>query len=350
MITQRQLNIICDAAYEIPELNGCRIGVYENNMCTCGREGIFLSPNYGVVMLIEELPTEISTPPTRPIRTPPRTTPEAAQNLNGSRVGAELVGTALSCGFAVVSGLEVVGGVAGAPETLGASLALTIAGWTGFITGAIQCGNGIVRSYEAIAYPHADSLQRLDDSTDSFFLGLSYSQVSFFVDAIGIGSGAYQMQQRIAALLLRRGALQATGQAVRSSEEVLRGLERMTRMERQAAIREAIQRLGRDAEGRRMLEQMLREGGELTDQQIRNILNYGTATVRGGSMVRAAMSAVSRGVGEELEQLIIRRLATRDTAMFLGGVALSATPSSWTGSGSGSVNTTANWVINIFNN
>jgi hypothetical protein len=349
MITQRRLNIIGDAIYNIPELHGCRIGVYGNNVCQCVREGIRLSLNYGIVIIIEEVDDEASTTVALPIPVPPRTAPEAARILNGSRVGAELTGAVLSCGFAVVSGIEVVGGVAGAPETLGASLLITVAAWTGFITGAIQCGNGIVRSYEAIAYPHADSLQRLDDSTDSFFLGLSYSQVSYFVDALGIASGAYQMQQRIAGLLLRRGALQATGQAARSSEEILSGLERMTRTERQTAIREAILRLGRDAEGRRLLEQMLRESGELTEQQIRNLINYGTATIRGGSMVRTAMS-ISETVGRRLEEEIIRQLATRDTAMFLGGVALSATPSSLTGSGSGSVNTTANWILNIFNN
>ena len=346
MITEQDLTLLRESIYAIPELNGCRIGLYGNNQCRVIREGVIPSVNYEKVVIIEEITDLIQAPVTtaRPI-SPPRAEPATTHVLNRSQAVPELIGAGLSCGLAVWSGVEIIGGTIGAPATGGTSLVITVIGWTGFAMSSIQCINGLTRSYQVAFHPDEDTLHQWDQND-------WYRWSMFAVDAIDVGTGVAGVTllgRRLARLLAERRAL------ITVVPEGLQGLDRMSRDERKRAVQQAIQDLARDPAAQRELEAVLREGGQLTEQQIRNIINYGTATVRQGRMVQGAITTV---VANRLEEQITRAIAARaaradlntERRMAVASIALSATPQEWTGSGSGSVNTTVGWVINIFKN
>ncbi len=87
-------------------------------------------------------------------------------------------------------------------------------------------------------------------------------------------------------------------------------------------------------EGRRAVETALREAG-LTERQVAQTIAYGAQTTRRATVVTRVLSA----------ETTTRLNATlRDIISGVAGIGVSATPSSWTGSGSGSVNSL---IVNV---
>ena len=319
MITEQTLNEIVRAIHAQSELQGCMIGFEGNRQSRMLHPGLTPSVNYSrIIVIVEEL--EISGQTIIGALSPvPTETAPPAVITNGSRLRQELIGAGLSCSLTVVSGIAVVGGVAGEIPSAGASTVLVIAGWTGLITAGAQCGNGLVRSWQAINNPDSNSLQQWDDNR-------YYSTAFLIVDAVGIVSSVVQLpfaMRNLFAILERRGGLMATNQ-----------LARLSKAERAAATEEALRRATQTPEGRRAVEAALREAG-LTERQVAQAFAHGAGTTRRATIVSRVLS---------VETTTRLNAALRDVISGIGGIGVSATPASWTGSGSGSVNA---FIVNV---
>jgi hypothetical protein len=312
MLSREQEEALVRAIYSIESLNGCIVGYHGGNMSKVLSSGYAGTINFGrTVVVIEEAPPA---PSERLIIAATNrsggleATRPAEDVTNRGRVGRELVGTGLSCGVAVVTGLSAVGGVIGAPATGGSSLGLTVLAWTGFLTSAAQCAYGIARLNEIRTNPGDDSLSRLDSDPD-------VQRAVNIVDFLGLASGVATIGVRGVRFLAVRG---------------------MSRAERIAVITQELTELQKTEAGRRTLEAALREAGA-TARDLERILprglNHG-GTIRVAS---AAASAISAPHAKALTEAI------RDGLI---GIAISATPSSYTGSASGVVNTL---IVNVIN-
>lgn len=321
MISEEMLNSIVRAIHEQPELQGCMVGFEGNGQSRVLHNGLTPSINLTQRLIIVEAletpsqsvwATGITTTPTE-VLTPP------AIITNGSRLRQELIGSGLSCSLTVVSGIAVFGGVAGEIPSGGLSTVLVVAGWTGLITAGAQCGNGLVRSWQTIANPDTNSLQQWDDNR-------YYSTAFLIIDTVGIVAAVVQLPlavRNLYAVLQRRGGLMAANE-----------LSRLSRPERAAQTREALRRATQTPEGRQAVETALREAG-LIERQVAQAFNYGAQTTRRATVVSRVISA----------ETTIRLNATlRDIISGVAGVGVSATPSRWTGSASGSVNSL---VVNV---
>jgi hypothetical protein len=233
---------------------------------------------------------------------------------NRSRIGAEMVGSGISCGLTIVSALGMAAGVAGEVATGGLSSFLVVASWTGIATGGVQCLNGLIRVGAAFAAPDDNSLQRWDSS-------LIYSSAASVVDAIGVASGLSTLPfavRNLFAVLARQRAFIAKGLSLES-------LRAMNRLERLQAISEVFEDAAKTPEGRKALTQAAREAG----------IGPNTFRRASGISVRHAES-LRRIISDETTKRIAATV--RDILTNSGVVGASATPASMTGSASGSVN------------
>jgi hypothetical protein len=302
------------------ELYGCMVGYEGNNQSKVLQEGFTPSLNYGrVLVIVEEAPPGApqqvvvsAKSPAPPTITPAPSTAAAppAYVANQSKLWPELVGATLSCTFTVVSGVEVVGGALGEVPSAGTSTVLVVAGWVGLTASAAQCGNGLVRTFQAAVHPSDNSLQRWDDN--------DYYHWSFLiVDGIGILSSLPSLAlstRNLLKVLQRRGGLVA-------AEDLIN----MDRYQRQARVLDALKRATRTPEDREAVEAALREAG-LTDKEIAR------ASKRGLGSIANAMT-----VNEVISQQTARALSDsiKGVLMGLAPVATSALPPSIAGSASG---------------
>jgi hypothetical protein len=303
--------------YAISEFNGAPIGFYT------GMQSIALSPGNNMtlasgvqVIIIEPLPNSAA-PASGSGKGEPKILegPDAERALkkNGSRVGPELLGAGLSCGFAVVSGVAVLGGGLAAPASGGASTLVTVAAWTGFVTGSAQCLNGVYRGYQTLVNPDSTSLAELDE--DPY-----YKWTTFAVDAVGVLSGLpglYKSSASLVRALRAKHGLPAEA-----------ALKAMNRAQRQQAINDALRR----AAG---------------DKEVEKLLFEAAAEARQGmsSASRKGANAMRRVISEHAMKSL--NGAMKDLAMSLSQIAINAMPGEWVGSASGSVNTVGGWVVNV---
>lgn len=320
MLSEAQLIAISNRLQAFPELHGCVVGHYGATRSRVLFPGIQGSSNYNIAVIIDEMNIR---PQLSYTQTSPPPPPTVAQVTNDSRVGRELIGAGLSCGFTAIAGVGFVASLAAEGVSLGTSTFLAVAAWGGMVSGGLQCMNGLYRSYEVIANPHSDSLEQLDNE-------VWYSRTCFVVDAVGVLSavvGIGAARRALLELLERRAALPSAA-----------ALERMTRPERDVAMREALRRASQTPAARRELQQALQEA--FPDRNI-------------AAMMRAGGSSGTLTTGRVVSGIISQQLATsigneiRGIILSVAGIGVSATPASWTGSGSGSVNTIATTVINI---
>lgn len=321
MISEEMLNSIVRAIHEQPELQGCMIGFEGNGQSRMLHSGYMPSTNFTQKLIIVEAlatpnqsvwATGITTTPTE-VLTPP------AFITNGSHFWRELRGAGLSCGLAVVSGIAVSGGVLLEIPSAGTSTVLVVAGWTGLGMAGLQCGNGLVRSWQTMANPDSDSLQQLDDDR-------IYKTLFLAIDAVGIAAAVVQIPlavRNLYAVLQRRGSLSAVDE-----------LSRLSRAERAAQTKEALRRATQTPEGRQAVEAALREAG-LTQKQVAQSFGYGAETTRRATVVSKVIST---------ETTTRLNTTIRNIISGFAGIGVSATPSSWTGSASGSVNSL---IVNV---
>jgi len=325
MLTKDQESALIRAIYSIESLNGCIIGYQGDNMSRVLSSGYAGTINFGrVIVVIEEGPQAPSEQQALSAtnRSGGLEAARPAEDVtNRGRIGRELVGTGLSCGVAVITGLGVVGGALGAPATGGTSLGLTVLAWTGFLSSAAQCAYGIARLNEIHSNPNDDSLQRMDSDPD-------VQRASNIVDFLGLASGVATIGVRGVRFL---AVLESNSS--RLSETAVRG---MSRAQRAAVITEEIAELQKSETGRRTLEAALREAGA-TARDIERIVPRGLNHPGAIRVASAAASAISAPHARALTEAI------RDGLI---GIAISATPSSYTGSASGVVNTL---IVNVIN-
>ncbi|MCX7386443.1 MAG: hypothetical protein NTX48_07225 [Planctomycetales bacterium] len=325
MLTKDQEDALVRAVYSVESLNGCIVGYHGGNMSKVLSPGYAGTINFGrTIVVIEEAPpapSELLILAATNRSGGLEASRPAEDVTNRGRVGRQLVGTGLSCGVAVVTGLSAVGGVIGAPATGGTSLGLTVLAWTGFLTSAAQCAYGIARLNEIRTNPTDDSLNRMDNDPD-------VQRAVNIVDFLNLASGVATMGirgVRCLAVLQRNSS--------RLSETAVRG---MTRAQRVAVLTEEITELQKTEAGRRTLEAALREAGA-TARDIEIIVPRGLNHPGAIRVASAASSAISAPHVRALTEAI------RDGLI---GIAISATPSSYTGSASGVVNTL---IVNVIN-
>jgi hypothetical protein len=213
-----------DAIYLEDELYGCQVGFYGNGTCSVMSSGLMPSINFGrIIAILEETAGESGVlVDSDLLDTSPTVVPDVPEfTSNGSRATSELVGAGLSCGFAVVAGVGVLGGAAAEVPTAGTSTALVVVAWVGFVSSGVQCVNGIVRSVEALRNPDKNSLQQWDENT-------IYTTAVLIVDLVGVVGAIASLPtatRNVLAILERRGGLAAVK------------LSTMNSVERRAAIK-----------------------------------------------------------------------------------------------------------------
>jgi hypothetical protein len=221
--------------------------------------------------------------------------------------------------LAFFSGLGAIASLAGEGVTAGASTVLLVASWTGFVTGSIQCGNGLVRIGTALTDLDGTSLDFLDQDKQ-------YVSAMLLVDAIGIGSTATTLSSNVRELWTAFTRLRAFSQS-RLSFEALRS---MNQLERLRAISRVFQDTTRTGES---VEEIVKAAKRA---------QIAARTVQRASGISVSHAATLQHIieKESIRQLQSALASTVLSAMPLG---LSASPSSLVGSASGSVN----WVVNI---
>jgi hypothetical protein len=312
--------------HRMPALAGCMIGYEGDGQSRLLAQSDRKFPNsLFVAVVIEKIESSdpnvvgelrdfADEPPTAPGSTAP-----PAIVTNRSRLGPELVGASASCTLAVVAGLGVFAGAAAEVPTAGASSFLVIASWTGFVTGGMECLNGLVRVGAVFASPESNSLERWDQNS-------IYSTLVLIVDAFGIASSVASLPFAVRnawAIIVRQRAFLASGLTFEA-------LKRMNTLQRMRAISRIFEEAAKTPAGREALVEAAREAqvGVATMQRATGI------SVRSAMKMKQVISA---------ETVIRLRSAIRDVLASVGTTAVSAMPSSAVGGSSGSVN----YVINL---
>ena len=115
-------------------------------------------------------------------------------------------------------------------------------------------------------------------------------------------------------------------------------LNRMSRAERIEAFRQALQRASQNKQARQELVAALEEAFPNRNVAAMILGRNTVGTIRSGAVVSNIINeAIASGISSEVKSII----------MSLGGMGVSASPASLTGSGSGSLNTIGTAVINI---
>ncbi len=324
MISKQVLTKMVQAIHNTDGLYGCVIGFHGNGQSTTLHKGIpgSVAMQLGVIAIIDE----VKIPRDKlPVADQPKATYEEKVRAptvvtNNSRVGAELIGAGLSCVFFAVSAVGVFAGAAAAPVTGGASTAVSVLAWTGFLTGGAQCINGLVRAGVAIAKPDENTLQQWD--ANKF-----YEVGGLIVDGIGVVSGLAQLAKSFPKFI---AALQSRGGLV-SAE----AFGKMDSLARKKAIQDAMKKAASTPEGKKALIDGLSEAG-LSAKAITAAAAKGTKGVQKGPTI---LGNTNR---------IISAVAAKSLTAELKGIALgilqptiNAVPAKYVGSYSGSVN----WVL-----
>lgn len=327
MISDRTLKQVVATIHSFSELEGCVIGFHGNGQSQVLHSGYSATANSErVIVIVEEcILTEDSAVVTELRRWAeahggsPENSPNPVIVTNRSRIGPELIGAGFSCGLTIVSAFGVAGGVAGEIPTGGASTFLLVASWTGLVTQGIQCANGLVRVAAIAGNLDGNTLEQWDNNR-------AYSCSILLVDTVGVVTGVaslpFAARNLWAVISRQRGFLQKG-----LTLEVLR---RMNRAERLRAISEVFEEASRTPEGRTALIKAAREAG------------IGPQTIQYAKELSVSRAnTVVRIVSDET----IRRLSAslREVISGVAGILGSATPASWSGSASGSVN----WIINV---
>ena len=207
---------------------------------------VFIDSRYNIVTLREFEPVCNIKPIKVVLREPPHamSSTQYAQEISTtaekSKLFAEILGTSLACGAAVLSWVVIVGSAGAIPLTGGASTALTVLSYSAFAASALQCGNGVVRTGLEVVNPTFK--ERLDSEE-------WYSVATTSLDLISLaGAGAAGF-----ATIRMVSTLRAQGLTVRKA---LEGLSRPQR----ARLTEEIVRINHPTASRKMILFLQRTG------------------------------------------------------------------------------------------
>lgn len=332
MISETGLRQLVQLVHSEPELAGCIVVFYGNNECRVIGHPFCANPNSeNVAVVIEELnlpDRRDGEAMLRASRVLSGTPKGAATNpiiKNRSKIAPELIGAGASCGLAFVATLGVFAGVATEIPTGGASTFLTVASWAGFGTASIQCANGLVRVGAMFSDLDGDTLDSWDNGDGMG--NVIYKYGILVVDAIGIASAVGSLPfayKNLWAVIERQRAFVARGLSFEA-------LKRMSRAERLKAIAQCLKDAGRSPEGAAALRKAA------SDAKIAAKTLEGA---RGGLSVNHA-DTLRRIISDATAKRL--SAGARDVIANVLGIGVSASPSDWTGSGSGSLN----WVVHL---
>lgn len=325
MITDPTLRALVANIRSFPQLSGCEIGFHGNGTSRLLAPGLSTSAvSAAVGIIIEGVPLAdpATSSQTARLAAASAATPAVKPPiLNKSRVNAELRGAGMSCTFALVSAVGVVGGLLSEAPSAGTSTFLVVAAWGGFLSSGVACINGLARVREVVVRPDDNSIERWEDDAD-------YTLWMNVADAIGIASGAAALPSSIRAVvgaLSRQRAFMARGLSFAS-------LKAMNRAERAKALSAVVQEVGRTPEGRLAITQATKEA------------QIGARALQSGVSVKQAAS-----LGRVLCEETIRRLfaTSRDALLYAASCGGSLSSGAQMGAASGSLNLAYNYVIHL---
>jgi len=316
MLSEALIQRIVEYLQSQPEIHGAQIGMHANGQSRLLSEGLSPSINYSKTVMIEEVIREEIQHIPAPRRQEQTLFGSSAEAYtNESHLTSESVGAGLSCGFALLSGVEMIGGVLGAAPSAGTSLTVTVAGWIGFASSSVQCSNALMRLYNIHVNPGGHDNYYLDNDP-------VYQRFTQWVDAVGLVSavpGAYRAYGTI------RAAMSPTLSRSLPSMEALMA---MSRAERQQAIQRAYQEVRATDEGRAAFEEAMHSSSFNAHRAAGSRSTAGAFTQATHTANAAVTVAAAARIREGVKTLIITG----------ANAATSASPSSLTGSGSGVLN------------
>jgi hypothetical protein len=325
MTTDPTLRALVANIRTFPQLSGCEIGFHGNGSSRLLAPGLSTSAaSVAVGIIIEGVPLADPATNGQTARLAAGSAATAAIKppiLNKSRVNAELKGAGMSCTFALVSAVGVVGGLLSEAPSAGTSTFLVVAAWGGFLSSGVACINGLARVREVVVRPDDNSIERWENDSD-------YTLWMNVADAIGIASGVAGLPSSI------RGVFAA---ASRQRAFLARGLsfgslKAMNRVERAKALSAVVQEAARTPEGRLAITQATKEA------------QIGARALQSGVSIRQA-EKLGRVLSDET---IHRLLATsRDALLFGASCGASVSSSERLGAASGSLNLGYNYVIHL---
>jgi len=311
------------AIHDQRELKGCIIGLHAEQQSRLLHTGNARYRNYGRVIVIIEMtppralnwriptavdkPVEISHPP--------------EYVTNRSKLAPELIGAGLSCGLAVFSTAGAVAATGATASTVGATMPIMVASWVGAVTASIQCVNGLTRASEVIWHPEDNSLQRWDDNT-------LYTRAILLVDGVGVLASVVSLAPAV------RGVFDVLAQ--HSGHFTVEQIMRMTKAQRLAATKQAVERTLKLPGGREALKRAMQASGLRPGKAEKLIVHGAVKADKTATLINAARPLMRREAFLRLVGSIRNLLSTKWPE--LAGIAASATPANLTGSASGSVN------------
>lgn len=304
-----------------PGLEGCLVGYVGDNGCRVIGHPSCTTPNSeNVAVVIEEVyvPQDAPAPTAKP-ETSVLSKAKEWIVTTGTRVGPELVGAAGSCTLAVVSGVGVIGSLGAEVPSAGTSTFLLVASWTGFVTGGLQCANGVVRV--GVAFTDVDgSTLGAWDKNKVYVIGM------LIVDAVGVAATVASLPFAVRKLWDVFTRLRA----FKASQLSFDALRRLNRVERLRVVTKIFQESTQSGDGVVEIVQAAKAAG------------VGAKTMQGATGLSINHAATLQKI---ITQETVRQLHTslKEVAANVAGLALSASPAKYTGSGSGSLN----WVINL---
>jgi hypothetical protein len=145
----------------------------------------------------------------------------AARSPRESQLWKEASAMAASCGGAVIGYIVAKTGIAAAPFTLGASLALTYIAYAGTAASGVQCLNGLWRTFNELTNP------AMNDHYDSLIWYQTMTAVLDGISLVGAGATTFATVRTVMAITSSTG---------RNMTDILRSMSRQERAELTAEV------------------------------------------------------------------------------------------------------------------
>ncbi|MCA9060739.1 MAG: hypothetical protein KDA85_19640, partial [Planctomycetaceae bacterium] len=215
--------------------------------------------------------------------------------------------------FTTFAAAGIAGGAAAEVPTGGMATPLVVMAYTGMVSSGLQTLNGAARVLEILRNPGGNTLQQLDSS-------LFYAYATVVVDFIGLSTSLVSLpyaMRNLLAVLERRGGLVAFDQ-----------FKNLSRAQRTELVKKAIAQASRTEDGQKEVMAALK-GAKIDSTGGKKLAKKGTNYIERGVATGKVLSAITaRRIHEGYKEL----------ALTAASFAVSATPQSLTGSGSGAMN------------
>ena len=289
MLTEQAKNSLVQSIHEVSQLQGCMIGLYDENQSLVLHSGDRNASAFGKCVVIVEIienPNLILPFENQSIEIPP-------SHASEGKLKAELAQAGMSCGFLLLSGLGIAGAAATAPVTGGASILLGVAAWGGFATQSFQCGTGLYRSWMTAT----GKLQELE----SIEKDPVYSSILEWVDRADIGFGLLSIGANARNVIRVR-------QMLKSQLPV--NFKTLSKTAQKKVTAESLRRIYDGPGGEKLIREALREAGFNEQAISRHINNLGRSNgffnyLGGGGkkVIKRNASAVSKLFDKEAKIL-----------------------------------------------